>query len=47
MLRLWPEEFDDGQVEWRGQVQHVTTGRRRYFREWSTLLAFLQETLIN
>ena len=47
MLRLWPEEFDAGQVEWRGQVRHVTSGRTRYFREWSTLLAFLQETLLD
>jgi hypothetical protein len=45
MLRLWPEKIGGGQIEWRGQVRHVTSGQTRYFREWSVLLAFLQETL--
>lgn len=45
MLRLWPEEIDGDQVEWRGQVQHVTSGETRYFRDWSTLVALLQQML--
>jgi len=44
-VRLWPEELGDGEVEWRGKVQHVTSGQWRYFREWPALVAFLQEVL--
>jgi hypothetical protein len=44
-VRVWLEELGDGQVEWRGQVQHVMSGQTRYFRDWSTLLAFLQGML--
>lgn len=45
MVRLWPEEIDGGQVEWRGKVRHVTSGAFGYFRDWSTLVALLQEML--
>ena len=44
-LRLWPEEMGDGTVEWRGQVQHVISGRQRTFREWPALVAAVQEML--
>ena len=40
-LRVWPEEVDDGHVEWRGKVQHVTSGEVHYFRDWDAMLAFL------
>lgn len=45
MLRLWVENLDHGRIEIRGQVKHVLTGETVYFREWSTLLDFLQERL--
>lgn len=44
-VRLWPEELDDDCIEWRGQVQHVLSGERRYFRDWVTLVAILQAKL--
>lgn len=44
-VRLWQEELGNGQAEWRGKVQHVTSGEVRYFREWSKLLAVLIELL--
>jgi hypothetical protein len=44
-VRLWPEELGNGQVEWRGSVQHVTSGQQRYFREWPALVAAVQEML--
>lgn len=44
-MRLWPEELGDGQVEWRGKVQHVSSGEVHYFRDWPTLLAFLLKHL--
>jgi hypothetical protein len=37
-VRLWLEELGDDQTEWRGQVQHVLSGERRYFRDWATLV---------
>lgn len=40
-VRLWQEELGDGQVEWRGRVQHVTSGEAYYFRDWPTLIAYL------
>ena len=45
MLRIWREELGQGQREWRGKVQHVTSGEARYFRDWATLIAVLQEIL--
>jgi hypothetical protein len=39
-VRVWLEELGNGQTEWRGKVQHVTSGEVRYFRDWSTLVAF-------
>jgi len=36
-VRLWPEDLGAGQVQWRGQVQHVLSGEARYFRDWPEL----------
>ena len=44
-LRMWPEVLGDGQIEWRGKVQHVLSGQARYFRDWDTLITYMQETL--
>lgn len=44
-LRLWPEALGDGRIEWRGQVRHLPSGETRYFREWSALMAFVQDML--
>ncbi|HSD82710.1 MAG TPA: hypothetical protein VLG46_02570 [Anaerolineae bacterium] len=43
MLRMWREELGEGRIEWRGKVQHVTSGEVRYFRDWPALIACLQE----
>jgi hypothetical protein len=45
MLRLWPEDLGGGQIDWRGKVQHMTSGEARYFRDWSTLEAFVEGLL--
>lgn len=45
MLRMWPEDLGGGQTDWRGSVQHVTTGEVRYFRDWQTLEGFVEELL--
>ena len=45
MLRLWPEDLGGGQTDWRGSIQHVNSGELRYFRDWPTLQAFVEELL--
>jgi hypothetical protein len=45
MLRIWLEDLGAGRYEWRGKVQHVTSGEARYFRDWPSLVACLQEML--
>lgn len=44
-VRLWPEEVDAGQIEWRGEIRHVMSGDARYFRDWPTLVSHLQAML--
>lgn len=44
-VRLWLEELGNDQTEWRGKVQHVTSGEACYFRDWPALIAFLQMVL--
>jgi hypothetical protein len=46
-LRLWHEILGEGETEWRGRIQHVTSGDTRYFRDWQTLIDFLVEVLSN
>jgi hypothetical protein len=45
MLRFWPEDMGDGRIEWRGQIKHVLSGETSYFRDWSALLAYLEQHL--
>jgi hypothetical protein len=35
----------EDQSEWRGQVEHLIGRKTCYFRDWSTLVSFLEETL--
>lgn len=44
-VRVRAEELGDGQVEWRGQAQHILSEETRYFREWEGLVEFLLATL--
>ncbi len=44
-VRLWLEDIGEGRSEWRGQVQDVRTGEKRYFRDWARLVVCLQEML--
>jgi hypothetical protein len=43
-VRIWPEAVGE-EIEWRGKVQHVTSGETRYFRDWPALVTFLEELL--
>jgi hypothetical protein len=44
-VRMWPEEIEEGRVEWRGKVQNVLSGETRYFREWDALSAFIRSSI--
>lgn len=46
-VQLWQEELGQGQTEWRGKAQHVSSGQVHYFREWPKLILFLQTMLSN
>jgi hypothetical protein len=45
MVRLWPEDVGAGQTEWRGRLQHVTSGEVAHFRDGSSLLRILRDML--
>lgn len=44
-VRVWEEETEANQSEWRGRVQLFTSGEVRYFREWTALAQLLIEML--
>ncbi len=44
-VRLWQEEVDHGQIEWRGQVHLITAGNVRYFQGWKELVSLLTSML--
>lgn len=45
MVRLWPEEASDEHAEWCGNVQHVSSGEARTFRDWPGLAQALLDLL--
>jgi hypothetical protein len=44
-VRVWEEETEVDQSEWRGRVQLFTSGEVRYFRDWAALAQLLIEML--
>ena len=46
LLRIWDEDLGDGQKEWRGRIQHTTTGQIEYFRDWQVVPAMLRAMLV-
>jgi hypothetical protein len=44
-VRMYPEPLDDGQVEWRGKVDHVASGEGYYFRDWARLASYVEKML--
>ena len=45
LVRVWPEEAGDGQLEWRGKIQHVLSGEARPFCDWRELINTLLDLL--
>ncbi len=44
-LRLWLEDLGGSRREWRGRIQNIQAGQAIYFRDWQSMLRFLQENL--
>ncbi len=45
ILRVWLEEVGNEQMDWRAKIQHVESNEVRYFRNWSSLEAFVEGLL--
>jgi hypothetical protein len=43
MIRIWLERdsLKNSRSEWRGWIDHVPSGKRRYFREFSEVSEFI------
>jgi hypothetical protein len=47
IVRIWlePREISNLPAEWKGMIQHVSSGQQRYFNTFEQLVAFIaQET---
>jgi hypothetical protein len=43
LVRLWQEPGDEEHgTGWRGSVEHVQTGEKRYFSDMESLMAYLR-----
>ena len=45
IVRIWWEkrEIAGKPDEWRGMIEHVPTSRRRYFRTFDAMVAFMRQ----
>jgi hypothetical protein len=41
IVRMWAEPVNEDQCEWRGQVEHLQTGEKRYFQQLDIVLEFV------
>lgn len=44
-LRVWDEALGEGEAEWRGRVQEVSSGETGFFQGWTGLVATLTRLL--
>ncbi len=45
LVRIWIEELDANENEWRGRAQNIVTGQAAYFRNWDGLIQALEQLL--
>ena len=45
MVRVWMETAENGQMQYRGRLQHVPSGEIRHFRGCESLPALMLEIL--
>ncbi len=45
VVRIWlePREIANAQVEWRGVIEHVASGKRQYVLDLDTIVIFMAE----
>jgi hypothetical protein len=43
IVRIWrePREIEDASPEWRGVIEHVPDGKRRYLKDLAEIAAFI------
>ena len=41
IVRMWAEPVNEDQCEWRGQVEHLQTGEKRYFQQLDKMMDFV------
>jgi len=43
LIRIWiePREFPNASFEWRGMIQDVMSGERRYFKKFDEMVTFV------
>ena len=44
-MRIWSEPIGSGKSEWRGRVQHISSGETAYFRHWENLIRYIDDQL--
>ncbi len=45
LVRIWREQLDETNSEWRGRIQSLPDGPVSYFREWQMLVDHLIDML--
>lgn len=48
IVRIWrePREIEGSAPEWRGTIEHVSSGQRRYFNNLDEIAAFVSPYLV-
>ena len=41
VVRMWAEPINEDHSEWRGQVEHLQSGEKRYFQQLDIVLEFV------
>lgn len=45
-LRVWMETVGNGRYELRGTLKHVLTGETYHFRDWQTMIRYVEAMTI-
>ena len=45
-VRVWQEENENGEQEWRGTARFLPDGQEQTFRGWPALIALLEQMSI-
>ena len=45
VVRMWAEPINEDHSEWRGQVEHLQSGEKRYFQQLDKMMEFVSSQL--